>query len=145
MCYLHFSIYVFKSNIYKFFCRDGLGQFASLPHFLKIYDACKAAYGNYKVRMHSGHLCASLQLACNLICIYIAIDMYLMFVKLMRYCVIKLMWICNVSIYDNLRMNTESSYSVKVVSSSVLGLHALDVSATKVFTYLSSLKLYILV
>lgn len=30
-------------------CRDGLGQFAHLPHYMKIYDASKAAYSNYKV------------------------------------------------------------------------------------------------
>lgn len=31
-------------------CRDGLGQFAHLPHYMKIYDAIKAAYGNYQVQ-----------------------------------------------------------------------------------------------
>ena len=30
-------------------CRDGLGQFAHLPHYMKIYDASKAAYSNYQV------------------------------------------------------------------------------------------------
>ena len=30
-------------------CRDGLGQFATLPQFMRLYDACKSAYSNYKV------------------------------------------------------------------------------------------------
>ena len=30
--------------------RDGIGQFASLHHYLKILDACRSAYTNYQVR-----------------------------------------------------------------------------------------------
>lgn len=29
--------------------RDGIGQFASLHHYLKILDACRSAYTNYLV------------------------------------------------------------------------------------------------
>lgn len=29
--------------------RDGIGQFASLHHYLKIFDACRSAYTNYLV------------------------------------------------------------------------------------------------
>ena len=31
--------------------RDGIGQFASLHHYLKIMDACRSAYTNYQVSL----------------------------------------------------------------------------------------------
>lgn len=42
-------------TVYEFICkpvhlRDGIGQFAHMPHFLKVMDSCKAAYTNYQVR-----------------------------------------------------------------------------------------------
>jgi len=42
--------------VYEFICklvhlRDGIGQFAHMPHFLKVMDSCKAAYTNYQVSL----------------------------------------------------------------------------------------------
>ena len=31
--------------------RDGVGQFASLHHYLKIMDACRSAFTNYQVSL----------------------------------------------------------------------------------------------
>ena len=47
------SIVLLVDTTINFTCiyiRDGIGHFASIPHFVKIMDACKAAYTNYQVR-----------------------------------------------------------------------------------------------
>ncbi len=38
--------------------KDGLGQFANIPHYQRILDSCKAAFTNYQVR--EDHWCPSL-------------------------------------------------------------------------------------
>lgn len=37
--------------IYFLLYRDGLGYFANLSHFMKLYDACKAAYTNFQANI----------------------------------------------------------------------------------------------